>query len=573
MRFYSKLFRLKSALRRYYFRYRFFNQLSKCRFQKYSLVKPFAPLILTTVDEIENEIILLGKKISLKVTSKEIEWVHKEFKKYSKIKSYKIPIKEDLNLDIKDAWELGRLYFLSHPQFSKVSILENFIKTQPAGLGVHWMCPMDVGIRAANIVLYSLGQAQSLLIKETLYTHGLFILHHLEYDKKLRANHYLANITGLAWISSQFSQNNETDAWLYFSFQELMNEIEFQFNEDGSNFEASTSYHRLSLEMVLYTVALFKGINPERLAEIEYPKDWPYVAPIFGQHHQFIIPENIIKKIDKALQFTQGITKPNGEIPQIGDNDSGRFFKFNWKTNDLDHRYFENMREVIFQGKKPLGPEAELISYLMSGKKFELPAQLEFEPLKNKRLNEERYRQEKIFYFSSKIDLAKTKIYFWKDFGLAVWKNEQKYISFFCGSIGQNGNGGHAHNDKLSIDFFDTTKDILKDPGTGVYTANSKIRNYFRSTKTHNTLYVEGIEQLEMPSLFHLAGTLETEFLSLEPSFLSARVKFKDIRQMRNIYIDQDRIVINDSCSHPFTVQWNSDIYSPSYGVIIETKT
>ena len=48
----------------------------------------------------------------------------------------------------------------------------------------------------------------------------------------------------------------KTDAWLAFAVRELINEVEFQFAPDGTHREASTSYHRLTAEMVVYATAL-----------------------------------------------------------------------------------------------------------------------------------------------------------------------------------------------------------------------------------------------------------------------------------------------------------------------------
>jgi len=64
-----------------------------------------------------------------------------------------------------------------------------------------------------------------------------------------------------------------------------------------------------------------------------------------------------------------------------------------------------------------------------------------------------------------------------------------------CGSNGQNGKGGHCHNDKLSFELCINGQDIIVDPGTYVYTAEPKWRNRFRSTACHNTVVVDNGEQ------------------------------------------------------------------------------
>lgn len=51
--------------------------------------------------------------------------------------------------------------------------------------------------------------------------------------------------------------------------------------------------------------------------------------------------------------------------------------------------------------------------------------------------------------------------------------------------MGQNGNGGHAHNDQLSIELNVDGVDIVTDPGTYLYTPLPELRNRFRSTTVH----------------------------------------------------------------------------------------
>ena len=75
--------------------------------------------------------------------------------------------------------------------------------------------------------------------------------------------------------------------------------------------------------------------------------------------------------------------------------------------------------------------------------------------------------------------------YGYKQFGLFVWRNEKEFLSIRCGPIGQNGYGGHAHYDQLSIECFTDNSWIARDPGTGTYTDDIETRNNFRSLNYH----------------------------------------------------------------------------------------
>jgi uncharacterized heparinase superfamily protein len=62
-----------------------------------------------------------------------------------------------------------------------------------------------------------------------------------------------------------------------------------------------------------------------------------------------------------------------------------------------------------------------------------------------------------------------------------------------CGDVGQNGNGGHSHNDACSFELS-YGRPFVVDCGTYVYTSDAAARNEFRSTRAHNTVIVADSE-------------------------------------------------------------------------------
>ena len=197
----------------------------------------------------------------------------------SKTLSKKIIFGNLLGVDIKVPWELSRLQHL--PQLAlfisdkneNVNYISNEIKNQlldfiafnPPNFGVNWVCTMDVAIRAANIVT-TMGILDNSdiqfepkirnIINKSLYDHGLFIRSNLEWNNGQRGNHYLSNICGLTFISLSLKNIPELISWKNYCIKSIENEILFQFQEDGSNFENSTCYHKLTYEMLLYTISL-----------------------------------------------------------------------------------------------------------------------------------------------------------------------------------------------------------------------------------------------------------------------------------------------------------------------------
>jgi hypothetical protein len=71
------------------------------------------------------------------------------------------------------------------------------------------------------------------------------------------------------------------------------------------------------------------------------------------------------------------------------------------------------------------------------------------------------------------------------DFGLYVWRGKNLFLAIRSGAIGQNGFGGHSHNDQLGIELWIDGRPLVVDPGTYLYTPAVELRNAYRSVRAH----------------------------------------------------------------------------------------
>jgi hypothetical protein len=487
-----------------------------------------------------------------------IDW-HLDFKSgfrwSEKIGYLDIPYGHKPGVDIKVPWELSRMqhlpqfvwaYFLAmegvegfHPPRVYLQEFRNqvldFIATNPPRFGVNWTCTMDVAIRMSNwLVTYDLFRAygakfdnefEKIFIR-SIYEHGLHIVNNLEWDPIFRGNHYLADIVGLLFVAAYLPRSSETDAWLAFAVQELIKEVKLQFNPDGTNFEASTSYHRLSAEMVVYATALVLGLpfeKQEALKKYDHclikgkPRLKAGPIPFYhlqGSDRLTPFPHWYIERLEKMAEVTMYITREDEHIPQIGDNDSGRFLKlqpvFNpitvskakarynnlkgytdlpddttyWNEDHLDHRplvaamngLFDRDDFSSFTGGGWI--ETHLIKQLSGN--VHLPSSVKKNP------------SPRPSHGSDDKDIT---LNAFPDFGLYIYRTKRIYLAVRCGPIGQKGKGGHAHNDQLSFELSVGGISFIVDPGTYLYTPLPEKRNLFRSTMMHNTLAIDGKEQ------------------------------------------------------------------------------
>lgn len=377
---------------------------------------------------------------------------------YSKVRE----VSSKIGVDIKVPWELSRCQHfgilgaayqmtkdIKYAKEIRNQIID-WINNNPYCYGPNWACAMDVGIRAANwLMAYDLIKESGVfdhssikLILKSILHHTKYLENNLEWTSKLTSNHYLSDIAGLLFISKYFKSYKKSYKVEKFAIAELEKEIYKQTYDDGMNSEGSTSYHRLVLEIFAYCYLLDRKTTSR-------------------------LTLNYKKRLEKMFEFSRLTMKSDGTITQIGDNDSGVFFRFKDRAI-LDHsyllllenavlgRFIENQELVIKD------PELELLKFL----------------------------EEKDIY---KIK-NKTSSVFNKS-GFYVYKSRDLYLTIYNGPNGQKGNGGHAHNDKLSFTLNIKGEDVFVDPGTYLYTPIPERRNEFRSTSSHNTVVVDNKEQ------------------------------------------------------------------------------
>jgi hypothetical protein len=101
---------------------------------------------------------------------------------------------------------------------------------------------------------------------------------------------------------------------------------------------------------------------------------------------------------------------------------------------------------------------------------------------------------------------------------------ERISVVFDCGPLGMGSLAGHGHADALSFTLRAFGRDVLVDPGTYDYFSYPQWREYFRGTRAHNTIVVDGRNQSEMLGLFLWGKKTQAKCLNWEPSDTGGRV-------------------------------------------------
>lgn len=502
--------------------------------------------------------------------------------------------------DVKVPWELSRLQHLPQMaiEFGRTgdttlaseirNQLLDWIATNPPQFGVNWFSTMDVAIRAANMVVaYDLATSHGAsfdedfkaVLRNSIYDHALHIVGNLEWSGDFRGNHYLSNVAGLLFAAAYLGDSvPEYADWIEFAIEEIVTAVEEQFHNDGSNFEASTSYHRLSAEMVVFSVALIRRLRSDRE----------------------VLPDWMLERIWKMGEFSTAITKPDGTVVQVGDNDSGRFLKiappfdliscgdavakyaslegYDELPADasypderhLDHSELTDAVNGIF-GSSDKGIIGDLIHRLAADRSFTRPAPLKGSGMHASATLLDPPKPQRVQRIPLNLADHPAERSAFREFGLFIYRSPEMFLCIRCGSIGQNGIGGHAHNDQLSFDLTVQGLPYFQDPGSYIYTPLPERRNEYRSARAHNGPRPANEEPGSLRvGLFRIVDPWQAECVFFSEIEFVGVMHRRSQRIFRRFVIEPSHLLIEDwasGCTLDLSDVAQRVPFSPGYGI------
>ena len=342
---------------------------------------------------------------------------------------------KDYSYDIKVPWELSRMQHLFYlgktykatqdEKYAKTFVLhvEDWINENPYLLGPNWVGPMEIAIRSINLIwaFHFFKNSKSIPLSFwgkfvcSLYDHA----HYLEYNWEKYTptnNHYLSDLLGYLYLCTFFQDIKYFKKAQIKTHKEILKEFDKQIQNDGTSYEGSTNYQKLVTEIFLHFKLLCE-VNKRQL------------------------PESFQDQFNKMTSFLENCSDQNGNLAQIGDNDSGK----------------------ILTGIK-------------------IPSH------------------------STNSEILKH----YPNFGISIIKTKKWHVTFRHPTFNKKQPSGHFHEDELSITLSINGQPILVDPGSYLYTANSKWRNFMRSKENHNSFFVlEEKNNINDQGLFELDRTTQ----------------------------------------------------------------
>jgi hypothetical protein len=382
--------------------------------------------------------------------------------------------------DVKLPWELSRCHqFLALARARNLTGSPAHLQTlrehwaawlddNPPGVGVNWVNPMEVAIRAVNWAwaLGELGGPDELgdplggRVVESLERHGRHLRWSLEGTPRLRSNHFLSNVLGLLVLGSTL-RGAAPRRWRSFAAATLEREAGRQVGSDGVDFEASTSYHGLVLEIFL-------------------------VARIAAARSGAPLSAGFDRRVRSMAAASAALRHPGGRMPRFGDADDGRILPLD-EHREPTHDHLLFLAAATLGTAPPPGSREVGDAAFVAGPEAWpaiLPAGGTDAPDRP------------------------AGCHAFEDAGLYVLGGRRSHLVLRCGGVGQNGNGGHAHNDLLSYELSVDGVPLIVDPGTLAYTGDPAARTVSRSTHSHGTVAIDGeeINPIDPARPFQLRG-------------------------------------------------------------------
>jgi hypothetical protein len=370
--------------------------------------------------------------------------------------------------DHKVTWEvnrqqylvtLGQAYWYTGDERYARGFAEHvgaWMDANPPKRGINWASSLEVAFRAMSWVWALHFFRQSPALTPALYTRllGFLDVHAAHLERYLSTyfspnTHLTGEALGLVHVGALVPELAAADRWCQRGLDVLREWIPRQVRPDGGYFEQATQYHRYTTEFTLHLLVLDRR------------RGWG-------------LDSTLRPLLAGLLDYVAAITRPDGTIPLLGDDDGGKLVV-------LDPRPPDDVRGVLAQGAVWLdapalarvgGPSDSHASALWllgpdSGARLDALAAAPAPPARRSRA--------------------------FQDTGVFVLRDgdgpDALHALFDCGPHGVL-NFGHAHADVLALTASAGGRHLLVDSGTFSYPGPE--RNAFRGGASHNVLLVDG---------------------------------------------------------------------------------
>ncbi len=365
-----------------------------------------------------------------------------------------IPDLSEQTGDIKFVWEKARFSFITdvlrfdyhfkedQSEFVFGQIID-FIEKNPINCGPNYKCSQETSLRIMNWTLAlfyykdssNLTQERFQRIMHAIYWQLHHVFHHINFSRiAVRNNHAISETMMLYLSGLLFPFLPNTKKWSKKGKRWFEKEVTYQVYSDGTFLQYSMNYHRVLVQLLTWGI---------RLSDLHQKKLSPIVK----------------LRAELSLHFLDSSTDPiSGKLPNYGNNDGALFFK--WTEDDFRvyTSQLNDLRGVLYSAVTE--------------------------------------KQESQAWYGLK-SLNKTKtntqdIHEFNDGGYYIHQEGSVKTFLRCGAYKDR----PSQSDNLHLDIWKDGDNYLWDNGTYKYNTDKETVDYFTGCEGHNTLSVEGKNQM-----------------------------------------------------------------------------
>ena len=365
--------------------------------------------------------------------------------------------------DPKDVWELNRHAFLlplaqawrltgdqRYPE-KIISLIESWLDACPAYHGINWTSCIEYSTRqlswlwAIKLISDSDAISSEFLqrVAQAMYRQTHFIARNLSLYSSAN-NHLISELCTLVVIGQALGQ----DDWIQTGRDYLSEYLNSQILEDGTGAEQAPNY--LAHTMEFYALALLNLKEP--------------------------ISPKAKSRLAAGANYIRSMLGDSGWSGAFGDNDSGHILP-------LEATYCEHKSLLNLIGHLLDKPGISATDCDRDDKLFWLLG----------------HRKTDVHCAKVKRSKPATSVNAFPKGGYYIleqqWPNGHVRVIFDAGHLGLAPLAAHGHMDALSFVLEINGQPLLVDPGTYTYFKALEWRDYFRSTRGHNTITIDSQDQ------------------------------------------------------------------------------
>ncbi len=363
--------------------------------------------------------------------------------------------------DVKLIWEPSRFslaYYLARAyarsgegRWARAfwEMFDAWVEQNPSQRSAAWGCGQETAFRLMAMLTGAMSTLDSEAatddrleaLTRLVWQFARRIEANLNYARSQKNNHALSEALGLWTVGLLFPQLVSAARWRQRGARVLAAEAKRQIYDDGSFVQHSLNYHRVMLDDLMWAIRL-------------------------GDLHDQPLPPAVRDRFGRAVRWLGDMIDPiSGGGPNYGANDGANVLPLAC-CDYLDYRPTLQAGWLIAFGKRclPPGPWDEKAAWLIGAD----------------------------FMAKPEADIPRSSMHIAPDGGYYLLRGRRTWAMTRCCTYRDR----PSQADLLHVDLWCDGRNILRDAGSFRYNCPQPWKHYFYSTAAHNTVTIDGQDQM-----------------------------------------------------------------------------